>query len=141
MRVEVKFQDESIEYDVADDRLIGVWNGPNVRESSAKSASEIVREAIEAPRDYPPLRQVVVPGDRVVIALDFRVPETNEVLNVVAETLKTAGVERGDVKVVATGASTKVRSRRTCRSKFTMFRPIARISAIWRAQAKVGGST
>ena len=105
MRVEVRFQDESAAYDVVDDRLIGVWQGPNDgRDASSKSAGEIVREAIEAPLDYPPLRQAVVPGDRLVIAFDSRVPEANEVLNVVWETLSAAGIERNDVLVITTGA-------------------------------------
>lgn len=102
MRVDVRYQDESVEYDVSAERLIGVWDGPKLVETTSRTAREIVREALEAPRDYPPLRQAVVPGDRVAIAFDPRIPEPVDVLYAVWEILAAAGVERNDLLVLAT---------------------------------------
>src|SRR5262249_38506282 len=59
-----------------------------------------IREALEDPRDYPPLRQVVVPGDRVVIAVDPTIPEAKLVLETVLDILTTSGVQAGDSTVL-----------------------------------------
>lgn len=100
MRVEVDFQAERLEFEVADERLVGVWRGPPGMDREA--VRRAVFEALEAPGDFPPLRQAVVPGDRVTIALDASVPEVEAVLRVVAGVLTEAGVDRDSIRVVST---------------------------------------
>lgn len=99
MRVMVDFQGERLELEVADERLVGAWQGPSGMDPGAVRGA--VLEALEAPRGYPPLRQAVVPGDRVVLALDESIPEGATVLGAVAEILRGAGVEA--IRVLAPG--------------------------------------
>lgn len=99
MKVAVGFQDESLEFDVADERLVGAWSGPPGLESARIDGA--VRAKLESPLDYPPAAQIVVPGDRVAIACDRAIAEPAAVLAAVVDTLTEAGVERGDITVVA----------------------------------------
>src|SRR4051794_24835132 len=101
MRVAVAFRGEELDFDVPEDRLIGVWRGPaGVPASAAKG---LVHQALEQPLEFPPLRQAVVPGDRVAIALDPEVPGVVPLLESVCEVLEGSGVEAGSIRVLATG--------------------------------------
>lgn len=91
MRVAVEFQDDQIAFDVSDDRLVAAWNGPEGMPLDA--VREQLRRDLEAPRGYPPLRQNVVPGDRVALAIDPNVPDVSRLVALVAEVLTEAGVE------------------------------------------------
>src|SRR3954452_1585590 len=86
MRVAVDFQDERLELDAPEGRVIADWHGP--AGVPAADVYPMVVEALENPRQYPPLRQAVVPGDRVVVALDLEVPEIRRVLAAVCDTLQ-----------------------------------------------------
>ncbi|HWE35974.1 MAG TPA: lactate racemase domain-containing protein [Isosphaeraceae bacterium] len=101
MRVAVRFDDERLELEVPDDRLVGAWDGPGATDPA--EVGPLVRAAIEHPRDYPPLRRAVVPGDRVVLAVDPEVPEVPTVLGAICEALFEAGVEPEGVRVIASG--------------------------------------
>src|SRR5437764_674174 len=101
MRVAVEFQDERLDFDVAEDQLVGAWHGP--AGVPADDVERLVRDALENPREFPPLRQAVVPGDRVVIPWDADVPEARRVLRAVCDVLTGAGVEPGSIRVVAAG--------------------------------------
>lgn len=101
MRVAVSFGDERLEIELPEDRLVGAWEGPAAADGAVVGG--LVREAIERPRDFPPLRQAVVPGDNVVLALDPEVPEAATILGVVCEALFDAGVEPEGVRVIAAG--------------------------------------
>ena len=91
MRVAVAFQDEQLAFEVPDDRLIGVWHGPGpIPRAEVKG---LVLEALEHPLGFPPLRQAVVPGDRVVIPIDPQVPEATAILEALRESLEGAGVD------------------------------------------------
>jgi hypothetical protein len=100
MRVSVEFQDEHLELDVPSDRLVGSWRGPG--RIAPEETAAAVRDALEHPLDFPPFRQMVVPGDRVAIALDASLTGVGPVLQVLDEILRQAGVEGRDVTVVAT---------------------------------------
>jgi len=100
MRVAVDFQDERLDLDVPDERLLSAWRGPAGLEPS--EARDLVREALEHPRGFPPLRHAVVPGDRVVLAFDARVPEGRSVLEALCRILQEAGVEAADITVLVT---------------------------------------
>jgi Lactate racemase N-terminal domain len=104
MRVEVDFQDKTLELELPDEQCVAVWRGPAGHTHAA--SPEIVRAALEAPRDYPPLRQTVVPGDRVTIALDPAISEPGVVLGAIAEILREAGVDGENLTVLLPSAST-----------------------------------
>jgi hypothetical protein len=98
MRVAVDFRDERLDLDVSAERLVADWHGPaGVATAGVYSA---VCAALEHPRQFPPLRQAVVPGDRVVIALDVEVPGVSAILEAVCDTLERAGVDAGSITVL-----------------------------------------
>ena len=103
MRVSVEFQDEQLELELPDEMLVGLWKGP--AGVAGEAAVAAVRNALEHPLDFPPVRQAVVPGDRVAIALDSSLGEITPVLSVVVDLLYQSGVEPGDVTVVTSPAN------------------------------------
>ena len=98
MRVAVDFQNERLDIDVPDDRLIADWHGPSG--VAPADVPGLVLKALEAPLDYPPLRQAIVPGDRVAIAHDGDVSCARALLATLFSLLEAAGVDRGAVTVV-----------------------------------------
>jgi hypothetical protein len=98
MRAVVDFQDESLEFEIPSDRVVASWNGPEG--VSPAGAVAAVRDALEKPRDFPPLRQMIVPGDRVTIAFDPTVPQAQAVLDGLVEVLRQAGVEKDSLTIV-----------------------------------------
>ena len=100
MRVSVVFQDEQLAMDLPDAILVGSWEGP--MGLATEQVAELVRSALEHPLEFPPFRQMVVPGDRVAIALDASLGKLGPVLHVLDELLRRSGVDAGDVTVVAT---------------------------------------
>ncbi len=103
MRGSVEFQDEQFELDLPDETLVGLWNGP--AGVSGEAAVAAVRDALEQPLDFPPVRQAVVPGDRVAIALDSSLGVVGPLLSVLVDLLCQSGVEPGDVTVVASAGN------------------------------------
>jgi lactate racemase len=98
MRVAVHFQDESLDLDISEERLVAAWQGP-----AGVAASEVdglIRDALEHPRGFPPLRAAVVPGDRVVLAYDPEIPEGRAVLEAICRILRDSGVQEGDITVL-----------------------------------------
>jgi hypothetical protein len=71
MRVDVGFQDESIDFEVPEDHMVASWRGTVCLARSGRAAA--IEGAPERPRVYRPLRQMDVPGDRVVIVLDVAI--------------------------------------------------------------------
>jgi lactate racemase len=106
MRVSVDFQDQSLELEIPDEHLVGAWQGPAGH--SRQDSPELIRAALEVPRDFPPLRRTVVPGDRVTVAFDPSIPEADLVLDAVASTLRDAGVEAEGLTVLLPRASSVV---------------------------------
>jgi nickel-dependent lactate racemase len=98
MRVQVDFQDESLELELPDKQLVAAWQGPAGHGTAA--SMDALRAVLEAPREYPALRQTVVPGDRVTIALDPAIPGPGVVLGVIAEILREAGVDGENLTVL-----------------------------------------
>ena len=103
MRGSVEFQDEQFELELPDETLVGLWNGP--AGVSGEAAAATVRDALEQPLDFPPVRQAVVPGDRVAIALDSSLGVVGPLLSVLVDLLCQSGVEPGDVTVVASAGN------------------------------------
>ena len=58
------------------------------------------KQALEVPLDFPPLRQAIVPGDHVVLALGPGVPQAAEIVAAVVPTLLDSGVAAEDIAVL-----------------------------------------
>lgn len=65
------------------------------------SAAELVRNALEKPFKFEPLRRALTPDDHVAIVLDPRLPHTAEMLTEVLKHLGTAGVQPSAVTVIS----------------------------------------
>ena len=102
MRVEVNFRDQSLDLELPDEQLVATWGGPSGR--AQEEPAEMVRAALETSQDYPSLRQGIVPGDRVTIALDPEMPEIRIVIATIAETLRIAGVDAENLTVLVPAA-------------------------------------
>ena len=97
-QVSVEYHDEQLDFEVPEPSIVGVWRGP-AGLGPREQLSALVH-GLENPRNFPPLRQAVVPGDRVVIAWDPTIGEAGPVLETLAELFKAAGVEDGDLTVL-----------------------------------------
>lgn len=63
-----------------------------------------VADALDEPLEYPSLARSTTPGDRVVLALDQRVPQAAEVAAAVIQALVAAGVDPDGISVLRTQA-------------------------------------
>ena len=105
MRATVLYHDQALELELPDEHLVAAWSGPAGH--SRGEMAGLIREALESPRDFPPLRQSVVPGDHVTIAMDPSIPDGSLVLQAIAETLHEAGVEPGGITVLLPGGGSR----------------------------------
>jgi len=99
MHVAVEYQDERLEFELPEDHVVASWTGPLGLDPSQNA--DAVRGALEQSLEYPPLRQIVVPGDRLVIAFDQTIAPAEGVLGAITQTLEEAGVGPGNITVVA----------------------------------------
>ena len=98
-RIVVEFSGEELDFDLPDELVVGSWSGPQGLETIEAEAA--LREAVERPRGYPPLRQSVAPGDRVTIALGAGLPDPKRIVAVLSEILSESGVAPSDIAVMA----------------------------------------
>jgi len=101
MRIAVEFQDDRLDFEVADDRVVGRRDAPD--RAGRPDVRAMALGAIEAPRDFPALSRAVVPGDRVVIPIDPDLPDLAEVLGAVAGILRAAEVD--SITAISTGSA------------------------------------
>ncbi len=99
MHVAVEYQDERLDFELPAEHVVASWIGPPGLE--APRGVEALRDALERPLDYPPLRQIVVPGDRLVIAFDQTILPARGFLEAITQTLDQAGVGPENITVVA----------------------------------------
>lgn len=102
MRVGISYAGGSVELEIDQDRLVGSWLAPNFGGKDS-SLRDRVRAALENPRDYPPLRSAVVPGDRVAVAFAAGITGVAEILAAVAEVLSGVGIRAEDLTVLWPG--------------------------------------
>jgi len=93
----------SIELEIAPEALVCQFTGPGCE--SLADLKEAAGEAFDHPLDFPPLAQAVVPGDRVVLALEAHVPGDAAVVAAAVERLMAAGVEPWDICVLQESAT------------------------------------
>jgi lactate racemase len=99
MRVVVDFQDEGLEFELPPERLVASWNGPKGNGPAEDDAA--LRDALENPHDFPALRHLVVPGDKVVIALDPTIPRLRTIIKELGHAFEGAGVALEDLTILA----------------------------------------
>jgi lactate racemase len=99
MGVVVDFQGESLEFEVPSERVVASWRGPEG--ILPAQVASVIGDALEHPHDFPPLRQMIVPGDRVAIAIDPRIPRSELVLEALVRILEQSGVGSDTLTVVA----------------------------------------
>lgn len=87
---------QQLEIDLDSSRIAGRNRPP---EPSADFASE-VRRQLAAPLDFPPLELAVVPGDRVVIALDRHTPGAAEIIAAVWSVFAKRSIKPADVTIL-----------------------------------------
>jgi nickel-dependent lactate racemase len=68
----------------------------------ARAESRSVVAAVEAPIDFPPIKQAVVPGDKVVLALAAGVPQGADVVAAIVPAIVEGGVAWEDITVLHT---------------------------------------
>src|SRR5262245_16181710 len=89
---------EQFELEIPDDRLVPVH-----RENSAAGVSDpasAVREALEHPQGFPPLRQALTPDDHVTIFIDENLPHLRDLLVPLLEHVRSAGVAASAVTLL-----------------------------------------
>src|SRR5262245_54768155 len=62
--------------------------------------STLIRNALEQPIDFPPLRQALTPDDHVAVVVDELLPDVERLLNPVLQYVEAAGLPPAQIKVV-----------------------------------------
>ena len=89
---------ETCELSLAD----ATWLGPETAGfPPLADPGAAIRSALGAPREYPPLAEAVIPGDRVAVAIGRSVPCVPDLLRGAMAAITAAGVDAGDVTVVS----------------------------------------
>jgi hypothetical protein len=97
-RTQVRLSGLERSLEVSAQTLAAVWMGPP--ELDARVLATRIAQALDAPRDYPSLRENVVPGDRVRFVVDLETPAWPAIVEAMIERLLRAGVALADIAVV-----------------------------------------
>lgn len=88
MNVRLPYGRHQLDLELAAERCLGVFRGPPPLPDPAHA----IRQALEVPWRYPPLRRALTPDDHVVIVVDETLPHLGALLPVVLEHVAIAGV-------------------------------------------------
>ncbi len=77
---------------VPSERRVALQGPP--RATPPATPAELMRQALEQPRDFVPLRRALTPDDRIAIVIDETLPALGEILEPLLEHLQSAGVAR-----------------------------------------------
>jgi len=100
MMIDFKYgADASLRLELPVGVLVADCSGPAATEINVARAT---RSACDAPLDFPALKQAIVPGDRVVLALGPGVSQAPEVVAAIVVLLCDAGVASSDITVLRT---------------------------------------
>lgn len=103
MPIELRYGvDSSLFLDLPDGALVAACDAP--RGTPIVDTASAVADALDAPLDYPPLSKAVVPGDKVVLALDPGLPQAATIVAAVVKYLLENNIAAGDVTVLRTQA-------------------------------------
>src|SRR5258707_9987631 len=95
MRIAIRHGRHDLDLDLAD-RCLGAFTGP----PPVDDPSAAVRDALNSPVAYPPLRRALTPGDHVAVLLDESLPDVAGLLIPLLDHVASAGVEAGAVTLV-----------------------------------------
>ncbi len=98
MRVGLDWGRQHLEVDVAAENLVAVRRSPVAAPLPDPSAA--VRNALESPFDFPPLRRALTPDDQIAIVVDERVPQLPRLLVPLLDHIRSAGVSAGAITLV-----------------------------------------
>jgi nickel-dependent lactate racemase len=90
MRIGIDYGLEHVELDMPEERLVAVHQEPEAPPLDDPVAA--VREALEHPVDFPPLRRALTPDDHVAVVVDPHLPHLAQLLTAVLEHITGAGV-------------------------------------------------
>src|SRR5262245_24668602 len=97
MPITVPVGRQSVELDVAPERLIGHYRGP----AALADPVAALRDALEAPRSgFPPLRQALTPDDHVAVVVDESLPGLDRLVIALLEHVTSAGVVPGTITLL-----------------------------------------
>lgn len=88
MRIAMDYGCDRVEFDVAGERLIAEPRPPTPLSDPAAA----VRDALEEPHAFPPLRRALTPDDHIAIVVDEELPRLAELLAPLLEHIHSAGV-------------------------------------------------
>jgi nickel-dependent lactate racemase len=90
MQVSIDYGRDQLTVDVAAERLLAL-DRPAPPPAVADPAAT-VRQALETPLRYPPLRKALTPDDHVTVVIDERLPRLAELVTAVVDHITSAGV-------------------------------------------------
>ncbi len=82
--------------DIDRERLLAWHSGPK---SNAR-LRDLIKSALRQSLDFPPLQQAVVPGDRIVIALDRQTPQAKTIVSEVWKVLEERSIQPENVHII-----------------------------------------
>jgi nickel-dependent lactate racemase len=91
-----------VHFDLRPEALLAAF--PTPRGTPVTVVQTAVADALADPLDFPPLARAVVPGDRVVVALEPGVPQAETIVAAVVQALCNAGIEASHITVLKTFA-------------------------------------
>src|SRR5436189_5775974 len=98
MHVGIEYGSETVELDVAPERLLVVHRQPEVPTLTDPEAA--IAEALEKPHGFPALRRALTPDDHVTIVVDERLPHLARLIVPVLEHLYQAQVRAEAVTIL-----------------------------------------
>src|SRR5438132_1206228 len=105
MQVSIDYGRERLTVDVAADRLLALERpAPPVAVADPAAA---VRDALESPLRFPPLRLALTPDDHVTVVVDERLPALTELITSVLDHIASAGVAPEAVTLLCPPSSSR----------------------------------
>jgi nickel-dependent lactate racemase len=89
MRVAVNYGMKQVELEADESRIV---RGARPSDRGVSDPAAAVREALEAPYEYPPLRRALTPDDHLTIVVDEQLPSLGQLLVPILEHVTRAGV-------------------------------------------------
>ncbi|HEY1381391.1 MAG TPA: lactate racemase domain-containing protein [Gemmataceae bacterium] len=105
MQVPIEFGREHLTLEIRPDRLVRLERADCPPPLADPVAA--VRDALESPLHYPPLRQALTPDDHVTVVVDEHLPRLPELVTAVLEHIVAAGVDPASVTLLCPPTASK----------------------------------
>ena len=105
MQVAIDYGRDRLTVDVAAERVVAL-NRPAPPTPVADPAAA-VRDAVESPLRYPPLRRALTPDDHVTVVIDERLPGLTGLVTAVVDHITSAGVAPEGVTLLCPPSGTR----------------------------------